>query len=88
MAKNQPGYPENWSTLTPQQKRDWRLNRFAKGEGIPYVSKDAEQAYKVRAKRWVDAYNVTEPDQVPFNTGRRSPLSSQRGQLPYLYVRH
>jgi hypothetical protein len=76
MAKLQAGYPENWSTLTPQQKRDWRLNRYASAEGLQFVSEEAGKAYKVRAKRWVDAYNVTEPDQVP--------ISLPVGDLPYL----
>jgi hypothetical protein len=65
MAKLLPGYPENWPTLTPQQKRDWRLNRFINGEGIKFVSPEAKEAYKVRAQRLVDAYNLIEPDRVP-----------------------
>jgi uroporphyrinogen-III decarboxylase len=76
MAKNLTGYPENWPTLTPEQKREWRLNRFLNGEGIKFVSPEAQKAYKIRARRYVDVYNIQEPDRVPVNL----PI----GDLPYL----
>jgi hypothetical protein len=76
MAKIQPGYPENWSTLSPQDKRKWRLDRFASGEGVKFVNSEAQKAYKVRAQRMVDAYNIKESDRVP--------LSLPVGDLPYL----
>jgi hypothetical protein len=76
MAKNQPGYPENWSTMTPLQKRNWRLDRFVSGGGAQFVSPAAQKAYKIRAQRMVDAYNVKEADRVP--------LSLPVGDLPYL----
>jgi hypothetical protein len=67
MAKIHPVYPENWSTLTAEQKRQWRLNRFVSGENVKFVSPEAKKAYKVRAQRIADAYNLKEPDRVPVS---------------------
>ena len=67
MAKLQQGYPENWSEMTPEEKRNWRLDRFVRGEGVKFVSPEARQAYQIRAQRYVDVYNVREPDRVPVN---------------------
>jgi hypothetical protein len=75
VAKIQPGYPEDWSTLTPLQKREWRQKKFISGEGIKFVSPEAKKAYKVRAQRTIDAYNLKEPDRVP--------VSLPMGDAPY-----
>jgi len=71
----QPGLPENWAQMTPEQKRQYRLDNFLNPKGLQFVSKEAENNYKIRAKRYIDAYNVQEPDRVPVNV----PL----GNLPY-----
>jgi hypothetical protein len=76
MDHNQNGYPENWKEMTPDQKRQWRLNRFASGEGIQFVSAEAKQAYNKRARRFVDAFNLELPEQVP--------IVLPVGDLPYL----
>jgi hypothetical protein len=76
MAKIQPGYPENWASLSPEQKRQWRLDRFVSGENIKFVSPAAKKDFKIRAQRNVDAYNLKEPDRVP--------VSLPIGDLPYL----
>jgi hypothetical protein len=59
--------PDNWSQMTPAQKRQYRLDRYLNAEGIPFVSEEAKMAYKVRAQRIVDVYNVKEPDRVPVS---------------------
>jgi hypothetical protein len=51
--------------MTPGQKRQYRLDSFLNTEGIEFVSPEAEKAYKVRAQRLVDVYNIQEPDRVP-----------------------
>jgi hypothetical protein len=76
MSKLQAAYPENWTTLTPQQKRDWRMKRFVSTDGIPFVSPEAKQNYQIRIQRQSAVYNVAEPDRVPLNL----PV----GDLPYL----
>jgi hypothetical protein len=69
------GLPANWAQLTPGQRRQHRLNGFANPEGIRFVSPDAEKAYIRRAQRYLDVYNLREPDRVPV----MMPL----GNLPY-----
>ena len=68
--------PENWQDMTPEQKRQWRLKRWVDGEGINFVSPDAEKAYQIRARRWKDAYNLEVPDKIP--------VSLPVGDLPFL----
>jgi uroporphyrinogen-III decarboxylase len=58
--------PENWAQMTPEQKRKYRLDKYLAGEGIKFVNEEAKKAYKVRAQRIIDVYNVSEPDRVPF----------------------
>ena len=64
---NYSGLPENWAQLTPAQKREYRLNKFLDPKDIPFVSQEASKAYKIRAQRTVDAFNVKEPDRVPIS---------------------
>lgn len=59
------GMPANWKELTPAQKRKWRLDRFLTAENVKFVNEEAKKAYRVRAQRMVDVYNVREPDRVP-----------------------
>ncbi len=68
-------FPEKWGEMTPEQKRQWKMNNFQSGEGIKFISPEAKAAYQKRAKRLVDAYNVEEPDQVP--------VSLPVGNLPF-----
>jgi hypothetical protein len=58
--------PDNWKSLTPQQKFSVRLDHFIKAEGITFVSPEAETAYKRRATRIKDALELKKaPDRVP-----------------------
>jgi len=59
--------PEGWAQKTPEQKRQWKLENFVKAEGINFISPEAKVKYQMRAKRFVDAYKVEEPDQVPVS---------------------
>ena len=67
MLNQQIGYPVDWAQLTPEQKREWRLNNFLNPKNLQFVSEKAKNDYRVRAQRWVDVYNVKEPDRVPVN---------------------
>ncbi|MBN1367313.1 MAG: hypothetical protein JW967_05260 [Dehalococcoidales bacterium] len=58
---------QEWAKLTPEQKRQYKLDKFLSTEGIKFVNAEAEKAYKIRAKRFADVLNVLEPDQVPVN---------------------
>jgi hypothetical protein len=59
--------PANWAEMTPEQKRQHRLNATLDTSGMKFATPEAEKAYKVRAQRMVDVYNVKEPDRVPVN---------------------
>jgi hypothetical protein len=61
------GYPADWAQLTPAQKREYRLNRFLNPTNVKFIGPEAEKAYKKRAQRYVDAFNVKEPDRIPVN---------------------
>ena len=65
----------DWAQLTPEQKRQRRLDNFLNPQGLTFVSEKAKNNYKLRAQRLVDVYNVQEPDRVPLNL----PV----GNLPY-----
>jgi uroporphyrinogen-III decarboxylase len=64
---NHASLPNNWVEMKPEQKRKYKLDRFLDTEGIYFINREAEEAYKLRAKRMVDVYNVQEPDRVPVN---------------------
>jgi hypothetical protein len=58
--------PENWATMSADEKRTWRLENFRNsGKNIKFVSKDAEKNYNTRVQRMIDVYNIREPDRVP-----------------------
>jgi uroporphyrinogen-III decarboxylase len=69
-----PSYPENWGTMTPEEKRQFRLNATLDTSKMRFPNKEMEKAYLVRQKRMVDIYNVREPDRVP--------CTIPTGQLP------
>jgi hypothetical protein len=53
--------------MTPAQKREYRLNQLLNPTDIKFVSPEAAKAYKIRAQRTVDVFNVKEPDRVPVS---------------------
>lgn len=57
----------DWSQLTPEQKRQRRLDNFLNPPGMNFVSDKAKNNYRIRAQRLVDVYSVKEPDRVPLN---------------------
>jgi hypothetical protein len=61
------GLPDNWPQLTPAQKREYRINQFLNPTDVKFVSAEAAKAYKIRAQRTVDVFNVKEPDRVPIS---------------------
>jgi hypothetical protein len=61
------GYPADWAQLTPAQKREYRLKKLLNPSHVKFVGPEAEKAYKIRAQRYVDAFNVQEPDRIPVN---------------------
>jgi hypothetical protein len=76
MVDNKPGLPENWAQMTAAQKRQYRFDIFVNPPGQKFVSPEAKEAYRTRAKRTIAAYNIEEYDRVP--------ISLPVGDLPYL----
>jgi hypothetical protein len=66
----------DWTQLSPQQKREWRLNNFLNAPAVKFVSRQAAENYRKRAQRLVKVFNLEEPDQVPVSP----PVAS----LPFL----
>lgn len=66
----------HWGTLTSDQKRQYKIEKYLSSEGIKFISPEAEKNYQIRAQRLVNVYNVQEPDRVP--------VSLPVGNLPYL----
>jgi uroporphyrinogen-III decarboxylase len=57
-----------WGRLTPEQKRERRLNWWrSSADAINFVNTEAENAYKMRMERLIDVYSVREPDRVPVS---------------------
>jgi uroporphyrinogen-III decarboxylase len=69
------GAPDGWAQLTPEQKREYKLNNLLNPPNATFVSEEAKTAYKIRAQRLVDVFNLKEPDRIPINL----PV----GNLPY-----
>jgi hypothetical protein len=69
------GLPENWAEMAPEEKRTYRLNGLLNPPNANFINKEAEEAYKIRAQRLVNVFNIEEPDRVPVNL----PV----GNLPY-----
>ncbi len=65
----------DWAQLTPEQKRQRRLENFLNPPGLEFVSEKAKSNYRMRAQRLIDVYNVQEPDRVP--------LTLPVGNFPY-----
>ncbi len=78
-----PNYPENWAQMTPEEKRQSRLNATLDPSKMKFPNKEAEQAYLVRQKRMVDIYNVREPDRVPVTIPTGNLPLKMFGVTPY-----
>jgi len=58
--------PENWNSLTPEQKRSLRLDAWVRGDGIEFENEDAKKKYQERAGRFRAALELRVPDRVPI----------------------
>ena len=55
---------DNWSELTPEQKREERFKRWLSPD-VKFVSPEAEKGYKERLTRFITVIKLEEPDRVP-----------------------
>lgn len=60
------GKPENWNSLTAEEKRKLRLDAWVRGDGIQFANPKAKAKYTERATRFRDALELEKtPDRVP-----------------------
>lgn len=60
--------PDNWDQLTPEQKREQRLNWWTGSvKDIKFINPEAAHNYQTKLQRLIDVYRVEEPDRVPVN---------------------
>lgn len=62
-----PGRPENWDTLSWEEKRQVRFDEWLNPEGARFDSSEAEQNYKKTVQMYIDAIQLKKPDRVPVN---------------------
>lgn len=60
-------YPENWGTLTGDEKYAFFKNHCISTENRAFVSAEKARIYQKRMQRWFDIVDLKEPDQVPGN---------------------
>jgi len=59
--------PENWKSLTAEEKRKIRLDAWVRGDGIQFESPEARAKYTERTTRFRDALEMKKlPDRVPI----------------------
>jgi hypothetical protein len=58
--------PSNWNSMTPAQKRKFRLDAWVRGDGILFESPDAQTKYQERARRFRAAVELKKADRVPI----------------------
>ncbi len=54
-----------WQCLTSDEKLERRITAWISGDGIEFVSSQAKEDYKARAKRYADAMLLKQPDRIP-----------------------
>jgi uroporphyrinogen-III decarboxylase len=57
--------PDNFASLTQEEKIDARLADWASTEGKPFASPEAAEKYQLRARRYADVIRLRQPDRVP-----------------------
>ena len=57
--------PENFDKLTPDQKRQARLEAWINHEGLEFTNPEVEKGYRERAQMFADAFLMKKPKRVP-----------------------
>ncbi len=66
-----------WSKLSPVQKRQERFKKWLAAEGVKFNSRKAEEKYKRRVQRFIDAIMLRKPD--------KTPVFAMMGHMPAMY---
>ncbi len=70
--------PADFDKLTPDQKRQARLDAWVNHEGIEFTNPEAEKAYRERAQMFTDVFQLKKPKRVP--------VAISTGFAPFLYA--
>jgi hypothetical protein len=70
--------PENFDKLTPEQKRQARLEAWINHEGIEFSDPEAEKGYRERAQLFADVFQMKKPKRVP--------VAIATGFYPFVYA--
>jgi uroporphyrinogen-III decarboxylase len=73
---------KDWSALSPVEKKQQRFKWWLSAEGIKFDSPKTEKAYKERVQRFIDVYEVRQPDRVPVSIPIGN-LPAYRANLSY-----
>ncbi|HEY4752526.1 MAG TPA: hypothetical protein VIH37_04520, partial [Candidatus Limnocylindrales bacterium] len=60
--------PDNFASLTQEEKIDARLADWVSTEGKPFASPEVAELYRQRAQRYADVMRLRQPDRVPTTT--------------------
>ena len=60
------GKPDNWKSLSAEEKRKYRLDAWVRGDSIKFESAEAQAKYRERATRFRTALELGVPDRVPI----------------------
>ncbi|NLE11655.1 MAG: uroporphyrinogen decarboxylase [Actinobacteria bacterium] len=71
-----------WAQMTPEEKRAYRIEKW-RNPGAPFVSPEAEAAYKERVDRLIAAVSLQKPDRVPVNLTCGFWPAIRAGMTPY-----
>lgn len=58
-------YPENWDSLSPDERMEARFAYWKSGAGAEFATAEAEETYKRRVQRIIDIIHLEKPDRVP-----------------------
>ncbi len=58
-------YPENFNSMTPDEKYETFCNISMTTKGKTFISSEAAGTFQRRAQRWMDIIALKEPDRVP-----------------------
>jgi uroporphyrinogen-III decarboxylase len=73
--------PDNWNSMTPEEKRNIRLDAWVRGDGILFDSSSAQTQYRERATRFRKALELKKPDRVPI-AGLGGAFAYRRAGIP------
>jgi uroporphyrinogen-III decarboxylase len=55
----------NWTTLTPEEKREVRFKKWLSADGFEFPNSEAKAGYETRVTRFIKAITCQIPDRVP-----------------------